>query len=241
MFFTISGTTILNMYIDYDIDKLMERTKDRPVPSGQISLKTVLINGIIITVIGLILSFIFLDWLTTLIIFLGFFFDFVIYSIWLKRRTKYSILFGGVAGGLPAMAGRVLAIQTVDNISLYFMFFILTWIPVHILTLAMFPHNLQGYKDANVPMWPVVSSEHATMRVIAWSTMANAVITFLIACFIHTNLLIRFLIGFMCVVLIVLVIEDLIEPSQKKTFRIFKFASMFMVLSFILLYIGVIF
>ena len=241
MFFTISGTTILNMYIDHDIDKLMERTKDRPVPSGKISLKTVLINGIIITLIGLVIAFIFLDWLTTLIIFLGFFFDLVVYSIWLKRRTKFSILFGGVAGGLPAMAGRVLAIQTIDNISFYFMFFILTWIPVHILTLAMFPRNLQGYKEANVPMWPVVSSEHETMRVIAWSTMANAVIIFLIACFIHTNLLIRFLIGIICVGLIILVIEDLIEPSQKKTFRIFKFASAFMVLSFILLYLGVIF
>jgi heme O synthase-like polyprenyltransferase len=105
----------------------------------------------------------------------------------------------------------------------------------------MFPHNLKGYREAKVPMWPVVSSEHETMRVIAWSTMANAVIIFLIACFIQTNLVIRFLIGAISAGLIVLVIEDLIEPSQKKTFRIFKFASMFMVLGFLLLYLGVIF
>jgi heme o synthase len=239
LFFTISGTTILNMYIDHDIDKIMERTKDRPVPSGKIPLNVVLINGIIITAIGLILSLIFLDWLTTLVIFLGFFFDFVIYSIWLKRRTKLSILFGGIAGGLPSLAGRVLAIQKIDNIGIYFLIFILTWIPVHILTLALFPHNLKGYTEANVPMWPVVSSKVETMRVIAWSTLINAVMIFLIACFIQTNLVIRFIIGFVSAFLVLLVIEDMIAPTQKKTFRIFKFASMFMVLGYILLYIGV--
>ncbi len=241
MFLTISGTTILNMYIDYDIDKLMERTKDRPVPSDQIPLKVVLINGIVITTIGLVLALIFLGWLTALIIFLGFFFDFVIYSIWLKRRTKFSIIFGGIAGGLPAMGGRVLAIQAVDHIGFYFLLFILTWIPVHILTLAMFPHNLKGYREAKIPMWPVVSSEKETMRVIAVSTLINVTGLFLIACFLHTNLVIRYTIGTLSLMLAILVIEDVVSPSQKKTFRIFKFASMFMVLGFILLYIGVLF
>lgn len=239
MFFAISGTTILNMYYDVDIDKKMERTKDRPIPSGKIPLQTALINGIIITAIGVIFAFIFLDWLPALLVFLGFFFDFVIYTIWLKRRTKLSIFFGGIAGGLPAMAGRVLAFGGIDHIAFYFLLFILTWIPVHILTLAMFPQNLKGYREANVPMWPAVSSEKETMRVIAGSTFLNAVTIFLIACFINTNLVIRILIGLVSLSLGVLVIEDIVSPSQKKTFRIFKLASIFMILGFLLLYIGV--
>ncbi|RLI65393.1 MAG: hypothetical protein DRO88_04700 [Promethearchaeia archaeon] len=241
LFFTISGTTILNMYIDHDIDELMERTKDRPIPSSQISLKSVLLIGAFITLIGIIISLVFLDWLTTFVIFLGFFFDFVVYSIWLKRRTKLSIIFGGIAGGLPAMSGRVLAIGKIDHVGLFFLLFILTWIPVHILTLALFPENLEGYKRAQVPMWPVVSSAQETMRVITWSTLINAVVLFLIACYLHTNILIRILIGVVCLILIGLVIENFVSPTYKKTFRIFKFASFFMVLGFLLLYIGVLF
>ncbi|WP_457558394.1 protoheme IX farnesyltransferase [Candidatus Harpocratesius sp.] len=239
MFLTISGTTILNMYIDYDVDKLMERTKNRPIPSGQIPLKIVLINGIIITIIGLIFAFVFLDWLTGFLIFLGFFFDFFIYSIWLKRRTKWSIIFGGIAGGLPAMAGRVLAIKNIDFVSICFLLFILSWIPVHILTLALFPHNLKGYRDAKIPMWPVVSSEKETMRVIAGSTFVNAVVIFLMALFLETNLIILSCIGIFCIILVSMVVDDLIFPSQKKTFRLFKFASIFMLGGFLLLYIGV--
>lgn len=239
MFMAISGTTMLNMYVDHDIDKIMERTKCRPIPSGEISKEVVLINGIIVTVLGLILGFVFLDWLTALVIFLGAFFDYVIYSIWLKRKTRFSIIFGGIAGGLPSMAGRVLAVQRIDLISVLFLLFILTWIPIHILTLAMLPKNIKGYKEAGVPMWPIVRPLEETMRVIAGSAFLNMIILFLLACILDTNLLVRVIIAICCLIVIFLVIKNLIKPSEKLTFIIFKVASMFMVLGYLLTYIGV--
>ncbi|TFG20164.1 MAG: protoheme IX farnesyltransferase [Promethearchaeota archaeon] len=239
-FIAISGTTILNMYIDRDIDAKMERTKDRPLPSGKITPKFVLINGIIFTVLGLILTLFLINWTTTLVIFLGFFFDFVIYSIWLKRRTKYSILFGGIAGGLPAVAGRVQAIGTIDGIAILLMFFILTWIPIHILTLALMPHNLEGYRNAGVPMWPVLSSEQETMRVIGGSALVNAIVMGITAILLKIHWIVGIIIGVLCILLIVLVIMDLVKPTQKITFTIFKFASAFMLLGFVLLYVGAI-
>ena len=72
LFLAISGSTLLNMYIDRDIDSIMERTKDRPLPSGRISVKTVLINGIVLSVVGVIIPIFVIGWLTALIIFLGF-------------------------------------------------------------------------------------------------------------------------------------------------------------------------
>ncbi len=84
LFLAVSGTTQLNMYIDRDIDAIMERTKNRPLLSGKVSPMTVLINGIILTSIGILIAYLTLEWLTALIIFLGFFFDVVIYSILLK-------------------------------------------------------------------------------------------------------------------------------------------------------------
>jgi len=239
MFLAISGTTMLNMYVDHDIDKIMERTQCRPIPSGEISKEVVLKNGIIVTVLGLILGFVFLHWLAAFVIFLGAFFDYVIYSIWLKRKTRFSIIFGGISGGLPSMAGRVLAVEKIDWIGIFFLLFILTWIPIHILTLAMLPKNIKGYKDAGVPMWPVVRSLEETMRVIAGSAFLNMIILFLLACILDTNIILRGIITVCCLIVIFLVIKNLIKPSEKLTFTIFKVASMFMVLVYLLTYIGV--
>ncbi|TFH27473.1 MAG: protoheme IX farnesyltransferase, partial [Promethearchaeota archaeon] len=235
-----AAANTLTNYHDRDIDAIMERTKNRPIPKGEVSLNFVLVNGVIFTLLGLVLSYFLLGWLTTLIIFLGFFFDFVVYSIWLKRKTKYSILFGGIAGGLPAVAGRVLAIQKVDILSGLFLLFILTWIPVHILTLALIPKNLKSYKEAGLPMWPVVSSKEETMRVIAYSALVNAVVIFIAALILEIYWVVLILVGVCCSTLVIMVFMNLLKPTQKLTFTIFKFASAFMLLGFMLLYVGVV-
>ncbi|MHA2473599.1 MAG: UbiA family prenyltransferase [Promethearchaeota archaeon] len=241
LFLAVSGTTALNMYIDRDIDAIMERTKDRPLPAGKISPRTVFINGIILTFIGILIAFLFLDWLTGLIIFLGFFFDVVIYSILLKRRTKFSIIFGGVAGGLPAWAGRTIILQSLDWIGFLFLLFILTWIPVHILTLALIPKNYDGYKEAKVPMWPVVSSKTQTMRVIAIGAFISSLTLYESAQLLDSNGIVRIIIAICSVLLIIIVIKNLLKPSNKVTFLIFKIASIYMILGFLLLYLGVVF
>jgi protoheme IX farnesyltransferase len=239
LFLAVSGTTVLNMYIDRDIDAVMERTKNRALPSGRITPKFVLINGIVITFMGVLIAFIFLDWLTALVIFLGFFVDVVVYTILLKRRTKFSIIFGGIAGGLPALAGRVAVLKSIDIIGFLFLLFILFWIPVHILTIALIPRNLEGYKQAKVPMWPVVSSEKETMRVIAIGAFLSSFTLYHIALLQEAIPIIRWLIGAFSVALFILVIRNLIKPSNKLTFTIFKIASIFMVLGFLLILLGV--
>ncbi|MHA1829878.1 MAG: UbiA family prenyltransferase, partial [Candidatus Heimdallarchaeaceae archaeon] len=70
------------------------------------------------SIAGIAAAGVFLNLITMSVVFIGFFFDVVIYSMWLKRRTKYSIIFGGIAGGLPAIAGRVAVTNSIDIISL---------------------------------------------------------------------------------------------------------------------------
>ncbi|MFX0034904.1 MAG: protoheme IX farnesyltransferase [Candidatus Hermodarchaeota archaeon] len=241
LFLAISGSTALNMYIDRDIDAIMERTKDRPLPSGKVTPSLVLINGIVMTVLGVFIAFFLLNFYATLVIFLGFFFDVIVYSILLKRRTKFSIIFGGVAGGLPALAARVAILGLVDWIGLLFLIFILTWIPVHILTLALIPKNYKGYKEAKIPMWPVVSSEKGTMRVIATGAFFSSVSLYESAQLLDANGVIRIIIAICCVFLIYLTIKDLIKPSTRLTFIIFKVASLYMIMGFLMLYLGVVF
>jgi protoheme IX farnesyltransferase len=247
LYFAVSGATVLNMYIDRDIDAIMERTKDRPLPSGKVTTSTVLTVGTVLTVTGIVLAFLTLNFVTALIIFLGFFFDVVVYSILLKRRTKYSIIFGGIAGGLPAWAGRTAILGSLPGIGFFgldwigflFLIFILAWIPVHILTIALIPKNFKGYKDAGIPMWPVVSSETQTMRVIAIGAFISSVALYEAARVLGANWIIRIIWGVLCLIIIGLVLKDLIKPSNKLTFLIFKIASLYMLLGFLLVFLGV--
>jgi protoheme IX farnesyltransferase len=241
LFLAVSGATVLNMYFDRDIDAIMERTKDRPLPSGKVSSSTVLINGIVLTFLGILIPYLFLGWLTALVIFFGFFFDVVIYTIWLKRRTKFSIIFGGIAGGLPAMAGRIVVLGHFDEVGMEFLLFILAWIPVHILTLALLPKNFDGYKKAKVPMWPVVSSKSQTMRVIALGAVVSSMTLYRIAHLLGASAIIRIIIFICDLLLLFLVVKNLLKPSNRLTFLIFKIASLFMILGFLSLYLGVVF
>ncbi|HDZ19330.1 hypothetical protein LCGC14_1016550 [marine sediment metagenome] len=241
LFLAISGTTALNMYLDRDIDAIMERTKNRPLPSGKLKPSTVLQNGIFLVIVGMLIAILTLNLLTVFIIFLGFFFDVVIYTILLKRRTKLSILFGGIAGGLPALAGRTVIIGVIDVTGLLFLFFILAWIPVHILTIALIPRNFNGYRKAKIPMWSVVSTEKKTMRIIAIGAFFTSIILYENARHLQVNGIIRIIIGICCFFLMVLVMRNLMKPSNKLTFLIFKVASLFMIIGFLLLYLGVVF
>ncbi|MEM5775409.1 MAG: UbiA family prenyltransferase [Anaerolineaceae bacterium] len=105
LFLAISGSTVLNMVYDRDIDSQMPRTCWRPLPKGKITPREALIFGLVITTAGVGWAA-GLDRLFGLLIFLGVFFDVVVYTLWLKRRTAWSIVWGGLAGGMPVLAGR---------------------------------------------------------------------------------------------------------------------------------------
>lgn len=238
--FAISGATLLNMVIDRDIDAIMERTKNRPIPSGQIPVKTARNHGILFTITGILLLGVFINVVTGIIVFLGFFFDIIIYSMWLKRRTKYSIIFGGIAGGLPAIIGRVAVIGTIDLVSITMAMFVLCWIPLHILTLALIPKNLKGYKDANVPMWPVVSSKNQTIRVISVSAILSAFMIIATGVFLKIYFLLQLPLIIFSAYIIFMSLANINKPSDQRTFKLFKLASMFMAIAFLWLFIGVV-
>ncbi|MFW9915314.1 MAG: heme o synthase [Candidatus Thorarchaeota archaeon] len=240
LFLAISGSTMLNMYIDRDIDAQMERTKKRPLPSERVSPRTVLTHGIVFTIVGILFTGLLVNLITMVVVFLGFFFDVVVYSIWLKRRTRFSIIFGGVAGGLPALAGRTAAINKIDIIGILLLLFVLCWIPLHILSLALIPSSFEGYLKAQIPMWPVARGETQTMRVITVSAFLDAVVIIAAAILLEVHLIVLVPIALVSGFLTYLSLVNLRRPSNKITFRIFKLASLYMALAFVLLFVGVV-
>ena len=100
-----------------------------------------------------------------LVVFAGLFFDVVVYTIWLKRRTPYSIIIGGLSGGMPVLAGRALAVGQIDAVGMLLALAVLFWIPTHIMTFSI--RHKEDYASAGVPTFPSAYGVAATRTIIA--------------------------------------------------------------------------
>lgn len=231
---SISGSTILNMWWDRDIDAKMGRTQKRPLASGKINPTEALRLGLALSVLGVGLAAA-LDALYGLIIFAGLFFDVVIYTIWLKRRTCWSIVWGGISGGMPILAGRVLGLGGVDGIGVLLSLGILLWIPTHILTFNM--RYFDDYKAAGVPTFPSTYGFGPTRAVIAASSLMAALAMGCAAWGIGMEWGFLRLLGVLSGGLLWLAISMIYRPSERVSFGLFKYASIYMLASMLLMMI----
>lgn len=168
MLLSISGTTSINMALDADIDAMMGRTRNRPVPAGRISKWESLLFGILLFSVGLALSSLINLWVAFSTA-LGMVFDIAVYTLWTKRRTPLSIFFGGVAGAAPSLAGWAAARGELEAQAILIALMTILWIPSHIWYISI--HYLEDYASARVPMAPVVWGVERTSRLIVASNI----------------------------------------------------------------------
>jgi len=232
---SVSGCTILNMVLDRDIDGLMARTADRPLPLNDIPARVTTALGLALAGPGLLLAWL-LQPLFGLLVSLGFILDLGVYTFWLKRRTPWSILWGGAAGGMPALAGRALALGTVDLAGLLLATGVVLWIPAHILTLAT--HYMAEYQAANVPVWPNVYGPQATRRTVAVATLGGTVALSLAGWRLAIHPLALVILSLMGAALSGLAVAALVRPGEALNWRLFKAASVYMLGAFVCLAVG---
>jgi len=235
LFLAISGSTVLNMWYDRDIDTIMRRTCNRPLCTGRTSPEEALIFGMILSVIGVSWAF-FLDPLYGLIVFSGLFFDVVVYTIWLKRITPWSILWGGISGGMPVLAGRVLGIGQIDWVGIALALGVLFWIPTHILTFSIRYHK--DYQSARVPTFPGRYGFQKTRVIIAISSVLTALSLGAAAYGVGLTWGFLRLLALLSAGLLFLAIKSLVAPSDKTTFGLFKYASLYMIGSMLLMFLA---
>ncbi len=238
-FLAISGTTALNMWLDRDIDALMCRTKDRPVPSGKLSPKTCMAYGSILFILGILTA------LTvepnglvlSSVLILGLFFDIIIYTILLKRRSPYSIVLGGFAGAMPALAGWC-AVKGTDVLGgILLATVVLLWIPAHIWYITM--HYEEDYRRAKIPMYPlVVGMERASWAIVFSTSLMLIVITLL---YIVTDLSVVFLVISTLVVVHFLykAIRFAKSPNRVEAKRMYKLASITLGMVYLSMLLGI--
>ncbi len=232
LFLAISGSTVLNMWYDRDIDALMQRTCQRPFPAGKITPRAGLTFGLILSILGI-------GWALSLsilygaIVFAGLFFDVVVYTMWLKRRTAWSIVWGGIAGGMPILAGRALATGQIDWIGVTLSLAVLFWIPTHILTFST--RNYDDYQAAGIPTFPSTYGFKFTQMTIAVSSVVAAVMMGLAAYGIGLTWGYLRLMAVLTGGLLVLAMASILNPSDRVNFGLFKYASLYMLSAMLLL------
>ncbi len=232
LFLAIAGSTILNMVWDRDIDSKMKRTAHRPLVNGALQAKHALIVGILVSITGLGLAYL-LDPLYALVVGGGLFIDVVVYTIWLKRKTAWSIVWGGISGGMPILAGRTLAVGHIDGLGLLFLLAVLLWIPTHILTFNI--KNFEDYRKAGIPTFADHYGFMPTRWIIAVSSIGATMAIALGLYSLGLSWGYLRLLAVLSIGLLGLSAFILLRPSEKHDFYLFKYASLYMMGSMIII------
>ncbi len=232
LFLAISGSTIMNMWYDHDIDAKMQRTHKRPLASGGLSRREVFWVGMVISILG-VGGALALNWLYGAIVFAGWFFDVIVYTLWLKRRTCWSIVWGGISGAMPILSGRVLATGQIDLAGVLLALAILFWIPTHTLTFSI--KYLQDYNDAGVPTFPSAYGEVFTHAVIAVSSVLAAIAIGWACWLVGISAGYLRLIAVLTAGLLLLAFATFRVQSERANFGLFRYASFYMLSAMIIL------
>jgi protoheme IX farnesyltransferase len=152
----------INMWFDRDIDALMERTKDRPLPAGRMAPGEALGFGVVLAVGSVTVMGLGVNWAAASLLGLTIAFYVFVYTMWLKRRTPQNIVIGGAAGAFPPMVGWAAVTGDVSLASIVLFAMIFMWTPPHFWALALY--RAGDYARAGVPMLPVVAGMRETKK-----------------------------------------------------------------------------
>ncbi len=164
------GANTFNMYIDRDIDRLMQRTQGRPLVTGAVSPKAALIFAFALEALAFCLFLLWVNLLSAVLALGACLFYVFVYSLWLKRTSKQNIVIGGAAGAAPALIGWAAVTGSLSLSSFILFAIIFFWTPPHFWALAI--KYADDYEAASVPMLPVVTSIRGTaLRMVIYTVV----------------------------------------------------------------------
>jgi protoheme IX farnesyltransferase len=152
----------LNMWYDADIDAVMRRTKNRPVPAGRLRKEDALGFGLFLSGMSVLTLGVVANWLAAALLAFTIFFYVIVYTMWLKRTTPQNIVIGGAAGALPPVVGYAAATGDIGAASLVLFAIIFVWTPPHFWALALV--KAEDYHRAGIPMLPNVAGSDRCRR-----------------------------------------------------------------------------
>jgi protoheme IX farnesyltransferase len=176
--FAAGGANAFNMIIEAKSDLLMKRTAKRPIATGEISRNNGLVFASLISLISLLIFYIFTTPLATLLTFLAITFYIFGYTIALKKHTSQNIVWGGIAGCMPVLIGQAAVTNSLTTTSWLFFLLIFFWTPPHFWALAV--RYKDDYKAAGIPMLPVVAPIKSVINQMWFHSLAMAIVSLLV-------------------------------------------------------------
>ena len=176
LFIAVGGgaSGALNMWWDADIDRVMKRTRNRPIPAGLVAPEEAKALGFALSGFSVVMLGLAANWFAAGFLAFTIFFYVAIYTMWLKRLTPQNIVIGGAAGAFPPMIGWAVATGGVSVEGLLMFALIFMWTPPHFWALALFMGD--DYDNADVPMLTVTHGRRATRVYILVYTVILALI-----------------------------------------------------------------
>ncbi|MFE2037344.1 heme o synthase [Streptomyces scopuliridis] len=163
-YLSAGGANALNMYIDRDIDALMDRTSQRPLVTGMVSPREGLVFGLTLAAVSTLWLGLLVNWLSAGLALGALLFYVIVYTMILKRRTSQNIVWGGIAGCMPVLIGWSSVTNSVSWAAVILFLVMFFWTPPHYWPLSMKVRD--DYARAGVPMLPVVATNQVVARQI---------------------------------------------------------------------------
>ena len=214
------GANAFNIVIEADSDRLMKRTANRPIATGQISKKNGLIFSSLISILSLLIFYVFTTTLATILTAIAIIFYVLIYTITLKRNTSQNIVWGGIAGCMPVLIGQAAVTNSLTDTSWLFFLVIFFWTPPHFWALAV--RYKDDYAAAGIPMLPVVAPMKSVIRQMWFHSIAMSITS--VALIINANMSLIILIASIILILawnlqLVNLTKSPTEPNASKLFQ----------------------
>src|SRR6266852_4342618 len=159
----------INMWYERDLDALMTRTANRPLPAGRVAPDDALALGVLLSIFSVLLMAVSTNYVAAALLAAAILFYVFVYTIWLKRRTPQNIVIGGAAGAFPPMIGWAAATGGIGIEAILLFLVIFFWTPPHFWALSLY--RTDDYAKAGVPMLPVVAGADETRRQILVYTL----------------------------------------------------------------------
>jgi protoheme IX farnesyltransferase len=228
-FLGAAGASATNHYLDRDLDSVMRRTQNRPLPAHRIEPPAhVLAFGLALVVAGLVIAGVGINLLTAAMIGLGFVVYIGVYTLGLKRSHMSNIVIGGFAGSCPALAGSAAAANAISLPAVLIALLVFLWTPGHFWALAY--RSREDYRRAGLPMLPAVSDERTSVRAI---TISSTIVAFASVAFVFTSAFDALYLGVAVVagaVLLALTAKFLIIPSAENAWAGYRFSGIYLTL-----------
>jgi protoheme IX farnesyltransferase len=224
------GANAINMYVDRDIDKIMQRTRNRPLVTGEIEPAHALVFAVVLEVAAFVLLWSLVNPLSAVLAVSATLFYVFIYTLWLKRTSTNNIVIGGAAGAVPVLVGWSAVTGGLGLAPLVLFAIIFVWTPPHFWALAI--RYREDYAAAEVPMLPAVASMDETARQIELYTVALVAATVMFAPVADMGLLYVAAALVLGGVFLLQAVQLRRDPTPKRAMRLFGWSISYVTLLF---------